>query len=147
MISEGIGLLTNALRRQAPTRYAVEAAIAATHAEAPTWQSTDWSEIAALYDVLRQLWPSPVVELNRAVAIGLRDGPLAGLDALAPLLADPTLATYGYLSAARADFLRQLGRWPEAADAYEEALTLTGNDVERAFLARRLAAVRSHLQT
>jgi RNA polymerase sigma-70 factor (ECF subfamily) len=115
MISEGIGLLTNALRRQAPTRYAVEAAIAATHAEAPTWPSTDWSEIAALYDVLRQLWPSPVVELNRAVAIGFRDGPAAGLDALAPLLADAALAIYGYFSAARADFLRQLGRWPDPA--------------------------------
>jgi RNA polymerase sigma factor (sigma-70 family) len=145
MICEGIGLLTDALRRQAPTRYAIEAAIAATHAEAPTWQSTDWSQIAALYDVLRQLWPSPVVELNRAVAIGLRDGPAAGLDALAPILADPALATYGYLSAARADFLRQLGHWQEAVGAYQEALTLTDNDVERAFLTERLADVHSHL--
>ena len=140
-----IGLLTGALRRQPPTRYAVEAAIAATHAEAPTWADTDWTEIAALYGVLRQLWPSPVVELNRAVAIGLRDGPAAGLDALAPLLADPALATYGYLSAARADFLRQLGCWPEAAAAYEEALALTGNEAERAFLAGRLTAVRDQL--
>jgi RNA polymerase sigma factor (sigma-70 family) len=145
LISEGIGLLTDALRRQAPTRYAVEAAIAATHAEAPTWPDTDWSEIAALYEVLRQLWPSPVVELNRAVAIGLRDGPAAGLDALAPILADPALATYGYLSAARADFLRQLGRWPEAAGAYEEALALTDNHAERAFLTERLTEVRAHL--
>jgi RNA polymerase sigma factor (sigma-70 family) len=145
MISEGLGLLTDALRRQPPTRYAVEAAIAATHAEAPVWADTDWSEIAALYGVLRQLWPSPVVELNRAVAIGLRDGPAAGLDALAPILADPALATYGYLSAARADFLRQLGRWPEAAGAYEEALALTGNDTERDFLTERLTEVRSHL--
>jgi RNA polymerase sigma-70 factor (ECF subfamily) len=144
LIGEGIGLLTGALGRQAPTRYAVEAAIAATHAEAPTWADTDWAEIAALYDVLRQLWPSPVVELNRAVAIGLRDGPAAGLDALAPILADAALATYGYLSAARADFLRQLGRWPEAAGAYEEALTLTGNQAERAFLTERLAEVRAH---
>jgi RNA polymerase sigma-70 factor (ECF subfamily) len=95
--------------------------------------------------VLRQLWPSPVVELNRAVAIGLRDGPAAGLDALAPVLADPALATYGYLSAARADFLRQVGRWREAADAYEEALALTGNDAERDFLTGRLTEVRSHL--
>jgi RNA polymerase sigma-70 factor (ECF subfamily) len=145
MINEGLGLLTDALRRQPPTRYAVEAAIAATHAEAPAWADTDWSEIAALYDVLRQLWPSPVVELNRAAAIGLRDGPAAGLAALAPILADPALATYGYLSAARADFLRQLGRWPEAADAYAEALALTGNDAERDFLAGRLTEVRSHL--
>ena len=145
LISEGTALLTDALRRGAPTRYAVEAAIAATHAEAPTWPDTDWAEITALYDVLRRLWPSPVVELNRAVAIGLRDGPAAGLDAMAPILADPALATYGYLSAARADFLRQLGHWPEAAQAYEEALALTGNQAERDFLTGRLTEVRAHL--
>ena len=144
LISEGTGLLTDALRRGGPTRYAVEAAIAATHAEAAAWPDTDWAEITALYDVLRRLWPSPVVELNRAVAIGLRDGPAAGLDALAPILADPALATYGYLSAARADFLRQLGHWPEAAQAYEEALALTGNQAERAFLTQRLTEVRAH---
>ena len=122
LISEGAGLLADALRRRPPTRYAVEAAIAAVHAEAPSWPETDWSEIVALYGVLRQLWPSPVVELNRAVAIGMSDGPRAGLDALAPLLADPALATYGYLHAARADFLRQLGQWQQAAVAYGEAL-------------------------
>jgi hypothetical protein len=94
---------------------------------------------------LFQLWPSPVVELNRAVAIGLRDGPQAGLDALAPLLADPALATYGYFSAARADFLRQLGRWPQAAVAYDEALTLADNDVERAFLIERRNEVQTQL--
>jgi RNA polymerase sigma-70 factor (ECF subfamily) len=112
------------------------------HAQAPTWADTDWSEIVELYDVLLQLWPSPVVELNRAVAVGLRDGPQAGLDALAPLLAEPALATYGYLSAARADFLRQLHRWTQAAESYEEALTLTDNDVERAFLTERLSEVQ-----
>jgi RNA polymerase sigma-70 factor, ECF subfamily len=144
-IDEGAALLAQALRKQPPTRFAVEAAIAAAHAEAPTWEDTDWSEIVALYDVLLQLWPSPVVELNRAVAVGLRDGPQAGLDALAPLLADPTLATYGYLSAARADFLRQLHEWAQAADAYEEALLLTDNHVERAFLSERLGEVQSHL--
>lgn len=143
LIAEGIGLLTDALRRQPPTRYAIEAAIAAVHAEAPSWADTDWSEIVALYGVLRTLWPSPVVELNRAVAIGFRDGPLAGLEALEPLTADPALATYGYLSAARADFLRQLDRLPEAATAYEEAIALTGNDVERAFLAARLEGLRN----
>jgi RNA polymerase sigma-70 factor (ECF subfamily) len=145
LIREGVGLLTDALRRHPPTRYAVEAAIAAVHAEAPTWADTDWSEIVALYDVLLRLWPaSPVVALNRAVAIGLRDGPQAGLDALAPLLAEPALATYGYLSAARADFLRQLGRWAAAADAYGEALALTDNSVERAFLTDRLTEAQSH---
>jgi RNA polymerase sigma factor (sigma-70 family) len=146
LISEGVGLLGAALRRQPPTRYAIEAAIAAVHAEAPTWQDTDWSEIVALYDVLLQLWPSPVVELNRAAAVGLRDGPQAGLDALTPLLGDPRLATYGYLSAARADFLRQLHEWTQAAEAYEEALMLIDNDVERAFLSERLGEVQTHLE-
>jgi len=144
LISEGVALLTDALRRRPPTRYAVEAAIAAVHAEAPTWEDTAWSEIVALYDVLLQRWPSPVAELNRAVALGLRDGPQAGLDALTPLLADPALATYSYLSAARADFLRRLQRWPEATEAYEEALTLTDNEVERKFLIERLDEVRTH---
>jgi RNA polymerase sigma-70 factor, ECF subfamily len=144
LIAEGIGLLSKALRRRPPTRYAVEAAIAAVHAEAETWQDTDWSEIVALYDILLQIWPSPVVELNRAVAIGLRDGPGAGLEALTPLLAEPALAKYGYLSAARADFLRQLQQWTQATKAYEEALTLTDNDVERTFLSERLDEVKSH---
>ncbi|MET8283293.1 DUF6596 domain-containing protein [Micromonospora sp. NPDC005174] len=145
LIAEGRGLVADALRRRPPTRYALEAAIAALHAEAPSWQDTDWAQIVALYDALFRCWPSPVVELNRAAAIGLRDGPRAGLDALNPLLADPTLATYGYLSAARADFLRQLGQWPQARTAYEEALTLTDNDVERAFLGERLTEVERHL--
>ncbi|MFF5232508.1 RNA polymerase sigma factor [Dactylosporangium sp. NPDC000521] len=140
-IREGTDLLTFALRRHPPTRYAVEAAIAAVHAEAPSWEATDWQEIVALYDVLLRLWPSPVGALNRAVAVGLRDGPEAGLSALAPLLGSPSLATYAYLSAARADFLRRLGRLPEAAAAYTEALALAGNDVERAFLEARLAAL------
>jgi len=142
LIGEGIGLLTDALRRRPPTRYAVEAAIAAVHAEAPSWPETDWPEIVGLYDTLLQLWPSPVVELNRAVAVGFRDGPQAGLDALTPLLAEPALATYGYLSAVRADFLRQLRQWTEAAEAYQESLALTDNEVERAFLADRLAEVQ-----
>ncbi|WP_199752364.1 RNA polymerase sigma factor [Actinoplanes sp. ATCC 53533] len=141
-IAEGAALLAEALRAGPPSRYAVQAAIAAVHAEAPTWADTDFTEIVGLYDVLRELWPSPVVELNRAVALGERDGPQAGLDALTPLLAEPALATYGYLSAARADFLRRLGRRGEAAVAYEEALTLTDNDVERAFLTARLGEVR-----
>ncbi|MEV4349783.1 DUF6596 domain-containing protein [Actinoplanes sp. NPDC049596] len=138
-IAEGTALLTAALRRHPPTRYAVEAAIAAVHAEAPTWAATDWTEITGLYDVLLRLCPgSPVVALNRAVALSFRDGPAAGLAALTPLLADPSLATYPYLSAARADFLRRLGRHTEATAAYEEALTLTDNETERAFLKRQL---------
>jgi RNA polymerase sigma-70 factor (ECF subfamily) len=142
LIAEGDALLTQALRRRPPTRWAVTAAIAAVHAAAPTWEDTDWTEIVGLYDVLTRLWPgSPVVALNRAAALGFRDGPQAGLDALTPLLDDPALATYGYLSAARADFLRQLRRRAEAADAYAEALALTGNEAERTFLIERLASV------
>jgi RNA polymerase sigma factor (sigma-70 family) len=139
-IAEGTALLGEALRRP-PTRWAVEAAISAVHAEAPSWEATDWTEITGLYDVLLTLWPSPVVALNRAVALGLRDGPAAGLAALEPLLAEPALAGYGYLSAARADFLRRLDRRAEAAQAYEEALALTANEVERAFLTERLASM------
>jgi len=141
-INEGVALLMQALRHQSPSRYALQAAIAAVHAESPSWEATDWPAIVALYDRLLALWPSPVVELNRAAAIGMRDGPCAGLDALAPLLANPALATYPYLSAARADFLRQLHDWPQAATAYEEAIALTGNDSERRFLTERLTEVR-----
>jgi RNA polymerase sigma-70 factor (ECF subfamily) len=142
-IAAGTALLTDALRRRPPTRYAVEAAIAAVHAEAPTWDATDWTEIVNLYDVLLRLCPgSSVIVLNRAVALGFRDGPAAGLAELEELLPDPSLATYPYLSAARADFLRRLGRPGEAAAAYEEALTLTDNEPERAFLSSRLEEVR-----
>jgi RNA polymerase sigma-70 factor (ECF subfamily) len=142
-IAEGAALLTGALRGGPPSPYALQAAIAAVHAQAASWAETDWAEIVGLYDVLHDLWPSPVVELNRAVAIGFRDGPLAGLTALTPLLNEPTLARYPYLSAARADFLRRLERFTEAADAYEEAVVMTDNEVERAFLTGRLAAVRA----
>lgn len=146
LIDEGIRLLTSALTRQEPSRYAVEAAIAAVHAEARCWEDTDWPQIVGLYDVLLTLWPSPVVALNRAVAIGFRDGPRAGLDALEPLSAEPTLGAYSYLSAVRADLLRQLHEWRPAELAYEEALLLSDNDVERAFLEERLAGVRLRLR-
>jgi RNA polymerase sigma factor (sigma-70 family) len=143
LIAEGVAVLTDALGRTTPSRYAVEAALAAVHAEAPSWEDTDWSGIIALYDVMRTSWPSPVVDLNRAVAIGVRDGAESGLQALEPLTAEPALAIYHYLSAIRADFLRQLGRLPEAATAYEEALALADNAAERSFLGSRLAAVRN----
>jgi RNA polymerase sigma-70 factor, ECF subfamily len=94
--------------------------------------------VVALYDVLVQIWPSPVVALNRAVAVGLADGPDAGLEALDALAAEPQLAGYGYLAAARAEFLRRLGRTAEARSSYEEALLLTENTIEREFLATRL---------
>jgi RNA polymerase sigma-70 factor (ECF subfamily) len=139
-ITEGIDLVREALarRHRPPSRYALMAAIAAVHAEAPTWDDTDWREVVALYDLLVRLWPSPVVALNRAVALGFAAGPADGLTALDALAAEPQLAGYGYLSAARADFLRRLGRTTEARTAYEEALLLTENSVERDFLAGRL---------
>jgi RNA polymerase sigma factor (sigma-70 family) len=140
-IAEGIALVHEALRRRPPGRFALQAAIAAVHAEAPSWEATDWDELVALYDVLGQVWPSPVVALNRAVAVGFARGPEARLAELDSLAAEPQLATYAYLSASRADFLRRLGRDAEARVAYEEALTLTDNDVERRFLLGRLATL------
>jgi RNA polymerase sigma-70 factor (ECF subfamily) len=119
------------------------AAIAAVHAEAPSWAATDWRQIVGLYDLLVTLWPSPVVALNRAVALGLAEGPAAGLDALEALSTEPTLAGYSYLASARADFLRRLQRTDEARLAYQEALLLSENEVERDFLARRLGELPS----
>jgi RNA polymerase sigma factor (sigma-70 family) len=142
-IAEGIALVHEALRRRPPGRFALQAAIAAVHAEAPSWEATDWNELVALYDVLGQVWPSPVVALNRAVAVGFARGPEAGLAELDTLAEEPQLATYAYLSASRADFLRRLGRNADARVAYEEALTLTDNDVERRFLEARLAALNA----
>ena len=137
-IAEGVALVREALLHRPPGCYALMAAIAAVHDEAPSWDDTDWRELVGLYDLLVDVWPSPVVALNRAVAVGFASGPAAGLDALDTLAAEPQLAGYGYLAAARADFLRRLGRVAEARVAYEEALLLTENDVEREFLADRL---------
>lgn len=137
-IDQGIGLVREALRHRPPGRFALAAAIAAVHSDASSWPDTDWREIVALYDLLVATWPSPVVALNRAVAVGFADGPGAGLAALDMLAVEPQLAGYGYLPAARADFLRRLGRLAEARDAYEEALRLTDNAVERSFLRDRL---------
>jgi len=137
-IGEGVALVREALLRRPPGRFALMAAIAAVHTEAPTWQETDWREVVALYNLLVQIWPSPVVALNRAVAVGFAEGPSAGLEALDALATEPQLAGYGYLTAARADFLRRLGRTTEARASYEEALLLTENTIERDFLAGRL---------
>ncbi|HEV2242296.1 MAG TPA: sigma-70 family RNA polymerase sigma factor [Streptosporangiaceae bacterium] len=138
-IGEGLALIRAALAQRPPTRYALMAAIAAVHAEAPRWEATDWRQITDLYDALTQIWPSPVVALNRAIAIGESRGPRAGLAALDRLAADPQLAGYHYLPAARAEFLRRLDRTDDARLAYHESLMLAGNPVERDFLARRLA--------
>jgi len=142
-IAAAVPLVRESLRSRPPGRFALQAAIAAVHAEAASYADTDWREIVALYGVLLQRWPSPVVALNRAVAIGLADGPAAGLAELEPLGSEPALATYAYLPAARADFLRRLGRYDEAAAAYAEAVLLTDNDVERAFLRGRYDEARA----
>jgi RNA polymerase sigma factor (sigma-70 family) len=137
-IGEGITLVRAALRRRPPSRWALMAAIAAVHAEAPHYCDTDWLEIARLYDVLLEIWPSPVVALNRAIALGEAHGPQAGLGALDELGGEPQLAGYHYLAAARGEFLRRLGRIDDARLAYAEALVLAENQVERDFLERRL---------
>jgi RNA polymerase sigma factor (sigma-70 family) len=145
LIDEALPLVRYALQAGPPGRYALQAAIAAVHADASTYNQTDWGEIAALYALLQARWPSPVVALNRAVAIGLGTGPEAGLRALAALDDEPALAAYPYFPAARADFLRQLGRTQEARTAYQEALLLTENTVERSFLESRLSRLDSDL--
>ena len=141
MIAEGRSLVLEALPARPVSRYAVLAAIAAVHADAPEADDTDWVEIVGLYDVLAARWPSPVVALNRAVALGFADGPDAGLAALDALADEPRLAGYGYLAAARGELLHRAGRSDEARVALGEAAMLTANDVERDLLARRLEAL------
>ncbi|MFE2995390.1 RNA polymerase sigma factor [Nocardia sp. NPDC059246] len=137
-ISEGIALVRRSLRGRAPGRFPLMAAIAAVHAEAPAFDATDWHEIAGLYDHLIAVWPSPVVALNRAVALGHAHGPQRGLDELDRLATEPQLTAYHYLPAARAEFLTRLGRSDEARLAYQEALLLAENKVEADFLTSRL---------
>jgi RNA polymerase sigma-70 factor (ECF subfamily) len=140
-IGEGRQLVDQALRRGRPGRFALQAAIAAVHAEAPSYADTDWPEVLGLYDLLLAVWPSPVVALNRAVAVAMVHGPAAGLAALEEVADDPHLATYPYLAASRADLLRRLGQPHDAAQAYRTALTLATNATEKDFLTRRLAEV------
>jgi predicted RNA polymerase sigma factor len=138
-IARGLAGLERAGRLGPAGAYQLQAAIAACHAEAPSWEATDWPRIVARYRALAALAPSPVIELNLAVAIGLADGPAAGLAALDRLDA-PALRAYHLLPAARAEVLRRLGRAPEAAGEYRRALGLVVNPRERAFLTARLAA-------
>jgi RNA polymerase sigma factor (sigma-70 family) len=140
-ITEGVSLLREALSSRPSSRFALMAAIAAVHDEAPTWESTDWIEIVGLYDLLLEKWPSPVVAMNRAIAVGFAHGFSAGLAELDRLATEPVLARYGYLAAARGNFLKQLGRFDEARSAYEEAVMLTENEVEREYLIAALAEV------
>jgi RNA polymerase sigma-70 factor (ECF subfamily) len=139
-IDEGVAVLDAAIRRGQPGAYQVQAAIAACHATAPEPAATDWAEIAMLYRELSCLVRSPVVELNRAVAVAMADGPEAGLALVDALDASGALDGYHLLPATRADLLRRLGRRSEAAAAYRAALALTTGDAERRYLERRLAA-------
>jgi RNA polymerase sigma-70 factor, ECF subfamily len=131
-------LVDAALRDGPPGRFTLQAAIAALHAQAPTYEDTDWPQILALYDELLRIWPAPVVALNRAVAVAMVHGPAAGLAEVEALERGGQLAGYRYLPATKADLLSRLGRHEEAADAYRAALTLTDNATERAFLAEHL---------
>jgi RNA polymerase sigma factor (sigma-70 family) len=137
-IESGLACLKRAGSIHGAGPYQLQAAIAACHATAVSWEATDWSRIVVLYEALAEIAPSPVVGLNRAVAIGLAWGPEAGLSALDEIDA-PALRGYHLLPAARADFLRRLGRWPEAAAEYRRALGLAPNRRERRFLAIRIA--------
>ncbi|WP_433425526.1 RNA polymerase sigma factor [Microtetraspora malaysiensis] len=141
MIAEGRDLVAVALTGGPPGPYGVEAAIAALHDESVSLDTTDWPQIVALYDVLLALVPSPIVALNRAVAVAMRDGPEAGLALLDELAGEPRLRGYHPYPAARADLLGRVGRFSEAAAAYRQALELAGTEPERAHLRRRLDAI------
>ena len=142
-IRRGVASLHAALAQGPAGRYTLMAAIAAVHADARRWDETDWPQLVGLYDLLLRRWPSPVVALNRAVALSFAEGPAPALDALAAVESDPALADYLYLAATRADLLRRLGRAAEAIAAYEQARSLTYNAAETAFLARRIDELRA----
>jgi RNA polymerase sigma-70 factor (ECF subfamily) len=137
-IGEGLSLVERALSSRRIGPYTVQAGIAAVHAQAPNATATDWDRIVGLYDVLTQADPSPVVELNRAAAVAMRDGPSAGLALIEAILSRGDLANYHLAHAARADFCRRLGRTEEARVSYERALSLTQQEPERRFLKRRM---------
>lgn len=137
-MAEGLALVERALSPPRVGPYTIQAAIAAVHAQAPTAADTDWKKIVALYELLLQTSPSPVIELNRAAAVAMRDGPAAGLELIDAILARGDLADYHLLHSARAELCRRLGRTTEARAAYKRALALTQQEPERRFLQRRL---------
>jgi RNA polymerase sigma-70 factor (ECF subfamily) len=141
-IAEGVSLVERALSSRRIGPYAIQAAIAAVHAQAPNGSATDWAQIVALYDTLMQAEPSPVVELNRAVAVAMRDGPLAGLNLIDTIFARGDLANYHLAHAARADLCRRLGRTEEARFSYQKAHDHTRQEPERRFLERRLGELQ-----
>src|SRR5947209_2009484 len=138
-IAQGLALVDRALAARQVGPYTIQAAIAAVHANAPNAAATDWAQIVSLYDLLARAEPSPVVELNRAVAVAMRDGPSAGLALIDAILGRGNLSDYHLVHAARADFCRRLGRTAEARASYERALSLAQQEPERRFLERRLA--------
>jgi len=142
LIAEGIALVERALGSRRIGPYTLQAAIAAVHAEAPAAAVTDWSQIVGLYDVLVRAEPTPVVELNRAAAIAMRDGPAAGLALIDAILERGDLADYALAHSARADLCRRLGKTGDARASYERALALTRQEPQRRFLERRLAELK-----
>ena len=144
-IAEGLELVENALARGARGPYALQAAIAALHAQAKSVQETDWHQIAALYELLWQVQPSPVVGVNRAGAVAMADGLSEGLLLLDALQERGELRGYYLLPSARGDLLRRMERWEESGEAYREALALVSNEAERKFLQRRLAHVQGKI--
>jgi RNA polymerase sigma-70 factor (ECF subfamily) len=138
LIAEADRLVVAALSAGPPGRFTLQAAIAALHAQAPSYAETDWPQIRTLYDELLRIWPSPVVALNRAVAVSMVTGPEAALAEIDALERDGRLAGYRYLPATKADLLHRLGRDAEAAEAYQAALALSGNAAEQEFLTERL---------
>jgi RNA polymerase sigma-70 factor (ECF subfamily) len=139
LITEGIALVKQALTSDAVGAYTLQAAIAAIHASAPDFAATDWAQIVGLYDMLLQVTPSPVVEINRAGAVAMRDGPAAGLALVDDILARGDLANYPLAHATRGELCRRLGKIEEAQGSYQRALTLAQQEPERRFLERRLA--------
>ena len=142
-ITEGLALVARALALPQAGSYTIQAAIAAVHAQAPNAAATDWTRIVGLYDMLLRAEPSPVIELNRAVAVAMRDGPATGLALINNILARGDLENYHLAHAARADLCRRLGRMVEARVSYERALSLTQQEPERRFLERRLAELKN----
>lgn len=142
-IDEGVILVKHALGLSGFGAYTLQAAIAAVHAEAPSAGETDWREIVGLYNVLKQIYPSPIVELNRAVAVAMRDGPAIGLELIEALISQGQLVDYHFMYAAKADFHRKLGQLNEAIEAYQHALQLTQQAPERRFLQKRLTQLQN----
>jgi RNA polymerase sigma-70 factor (ECF subfamily) len=145
MIAEGVGLVERAMRSRQFGPYTLQAAIAAIHAEAQTAAETDWAEIVGLYDVLLRADPSPVIELNRAAAVGMRDGPEAGITLIDAILARGELDEYPLAHSARAELCRRSGRIAEAVESYQRALSLSRQEPQRRFIDRRLKELHGGL--